>query len=314
VIVDRTKLLGLAGSAEHETKYVDFKRDFDQQSGEAWCAIVKDIVAFANSGGGIIVFGIEDDATPTVVDVSTVRNCDTADITNKIAKYTGYQFSEIEILDIRRGNKRYPAFLISAVDVPIVFTKPGTYDVGGGKQKTAFAQGTVYFRHGSKSEPAAQDDLARWRDRQISNARKTWLGGIRKVVEAPPGQSVVVTTQVPKGQKPTGPVIHAVITGDAGASQFVPSNAGEIWPHRQKDLLNAVNAKLPKGKSINTHDVQCINRVFNVLRDHPEFAYKPHRLASPQYSDAFVDWIVQQFSADNRFFDETRNKFNVLRS
>ena len=61
-------------------------------------------------------------------------------------------------------------------------------------------------------------------------------------------------------QRPPGPVIHAVITANAGASQFVPSNAGEIWPHRQKDLINAVNGKLPKAKSINTHDVQCINR------------------------------------------------------
>jgi hypothetical protein len=313
VIVDRTRLIRLAESAERESKYLDFKREFDERSGEAWCAIIKDVIAFANSGGGIIVFGIEDDGIQSAVDVSAVRNCDTADITNKIVKYTGYQFSELQIVDVRRGNKRHPAFLISAVDVPVVFTKPGTYDIGGGKQKTEFAQGTVYFRHGSKSEPATRDDFSKWRDRQIANARKTWLGGIRKVVEAPPGQSVIVTTQVARGKKPPGPVIHAVITADAGASQFVPSNAGEIWPHRQKDLLNAVNGKLPKGKNINTHDVQCLNRVFNVLKDHPEFAYKSHRLAAPQYSDAFTDWIVQQFSINANFFADTRKKFKTSR-
>jgi hypothetical protein len=133
---------------------------------------------------------------------------------------------------------------------------------------------------------------------------------LRKVVEAPPGQSVVVTTQTPS-QKPAGSVIHAVITADAGANQFVPSNAEEIWPHRQKDLITAVNTKLPSGKKIGTYDVQCIKQVFNVLKDHPEFAYKPHRLASPQYSDAFVDWIVQQVANNDKFFAEVRQKYKA---
>ncbi len=104
-----------------------------------------------------------------------------------------------------------------------------------------------------------------------------------------------------------------MITADASATQFVPSNAEEIWPHRQKDLLIAVNKKLPTGKQINGHDVLCINRTYNVLKDHPEFAYKPHRLASPQYSDAYVDWIVQQFSNNDKFFANTRAKFKQLR-
>jgi hypothetical protein len=273
---------------------------------------VKDIVAFANSGGGVIVFGIDDDGTESAANVAQVRTCDTADITNKIARYTGYQFSEIEILDVQRRHKRYPAFLISAIDIPIVFTKPGTYDVGEGRQKTAFAQGTVYFRHGSKSEPATRDDFIRWSESQITKARKTWLGGIRKVVETSPGQSVVVTTQAPS-VPPPGSVIHALITANAGATQFVPSNAEEIWPHRQKDLVSAVNTKLPHGKTINPYDVQCIKQVFNVLKDHPEFAYKPHRLASPQYSDAFVDWIVLQVTENDRFFPETRQKYKGVR-
>ena len=76
---------------------------------------------------------------------------------------------------------------------------------------------------------------------------------------------------------------------------------------------HAVNGKLPKGKNINTHDMQCINRVFDILKDHPEFAYKPHRLASPQYSEAFVDWVVQQFNLNNNFFAETRRRFRALR-
>jgi hypothetical protein len=36
--------------------------------------------------------------------------------------------------------------LVNGTANPIVFSKPGTYDIGGGKQKTAFSAGTVYFQ------------------------------------------------------------------------------------------------------------------------------------------------------------------------
>ena len=38
--------------------------------------------------------------------------------------------------------------------------------------------------------------------------------------------------------------------------------------------------------------IYCIRLVFDILKTRRGFAYKSHRLASPQYSDAFIDWIV----------------------
>jgi hypothetical protein len=99
------------------------------------------------------VFGVADNGTSLDADTSHILRCDIADITNRISKYTGFQFADIEIIEVVRGSKKHPVFLISRTEVPIVFTEPGAYDVGGGKQKTAFGQGTVYFRHGAKSEP-----------------------------------------------------------------------------------------------------------------------------------------------------------------
>jgi len=48
-----------------ESKHTDFKGRFDTSKAEDWCEIVKDIVAMANSGGGSIVAGIDDDGTPS---------------------------------------------------------------------------------------------------------------------------------------------------------------------------------------------------------------------------------------------------------
>lgn len=307
--VDRRQLLSRAGNAQRESRHLDFKREFDVASNEAWCELIKDIVAFANSGGGIIVFGIENDGDSSGDNCAAVLAYDIADITNKIFKYTGYQFSDIETTEVERSGASYPALVIAVADVPIVFTKPGTYDVGGGKQKTAFAQGTIYFRHGGKSEPGNRDDLVAWHDRELSKHRRSLLQGMRKVVEAPPGHTVVVA---PEGAVTIGNTtgLEARITTDPNATRVTIFNTDELWPHRQKDLLKAVNDQLPDGvHHINGFDLLCVNRKIDVLKARPDFAHKPHKLASPQYNDAYAHWIIAQAKANPHYFEECRQEY-----
>ena len=225
-----------AGTATSKSKYIDFKRQFDEASREGWCEIIKDVVAMANSGGGIIVFGAESDGRSSPMDHASLLAYDTAKITDQILKYTGYQFSELEIVQIRRSGKMHAAFLITAAEIPIVFTRPGEYETADQKRKkTALSQGTVYFRHGSKSEPGNRDDLARWRDREIERARKSWLTGIRKVVETGPHETVTVIPSSEMSPK-YGSIIKAAISSDPSAVRVTPNNSEEIWPHRQVDV------------------------------------------------------------------------------
>lgn len=79
MIPTRKKLIELAETATRESKYLDFKRQFDTTTNEAWCEIIKDIIAMANSGGGIIVLGIEDDGTDAEMDRDPVLKLDTAE-------------------------------------------------------------------------------------------------------------------------------------------------------------------------------------------------------------------------------------------
>ena len=83
------KLLEKALKAKRESKHIEFKEYFNPSSGQDWCEIVKDIVAIANSGGGVIVFGVQNNGTPSVCDISQVTALDTATITDKIFRYTG---------------------------------------------------------------------------------------------------------------------------------------------------------------------------------------------------------------------------------
>ncbi len=300
-MIDLAKFLKRAATAAKESKHLDFKREFDISSAEAWCEVIKDVVALANSGGGIIVFGVADDGGNFEFDGTELAAYDTADIANRIARYTGNRSVEVEIIEIKRGKETRPAFVVSDAEVPIVFTKPGTYDIGGGRQKTAFGQGTIYFRHGSKSEPGNRDDLASWRDREIMKARKSWLSGIRKVVKAAPNDKVTVITS-PRSVKQETAVVEAKLSSDPSAAPFVPTNAEEIWPHRQIDLIREVNRRLAGAAHINSHDIYCIKKVFEILKMRPTFAYKSHHLASPQYSNAFIEWIVDDTRKQTKFF------------
>jgi hypothetical protein len=200
-------LVQRALAAKRESKYIEFKETFDPASPADWCEIVKDIVAIANSGGGIIIFGLDSSGVPTGASPATLSNIDPADVGNKVSKYTGPVQLEFESRELEKEGRKLHAFVVQAVSVPIVFQKPGTYDVGSGKQKTAFSVGTVYFRHGAKSEPGNSDDIRAVIERQLESIRKSWIKGVRKVVQAPEGSQIITV-------KPAG---------GAGASSLSPT-------------------------------------------------------------------------------------------
>jgi hypothetical protein len=178
-------------SAERESKHVEFKQGFDPGQPGEWCEIIKDLAAIANSGGGIIVFGLDSRGAPTGDSIDSITSIDPADIANKVARYTGQVDFEFEVRQLAKHTSKLVAFVIPAVAVPLIFERPGTYDIGGGKQKTAFSVGTVYFRHGAKSEPGTSEDIRKIIERQLDHIRRSWLSGVRKIVQAPHGAHIV---------------------------------------------------------------------------------------------------------------------------
>ena len=190
-------LIELGGSAEKESRQVDFKEQFDPTSAADWSGIVKDIIAMANSGGGILVFGVTDDGTRSDFDRSIVMSLDPADFTNKIHSYTGEQFSEFRITEVSRANETHAAVVISSSETPIVFTRNGADAVLKGKQKPIFLKGSVYFRHGAKSEPADTGDLRRVIEKLLNKTRKSWSRGVRKISNMGANDEVIISKRNP---------------------------------------------------------------------------------------------------------------------
>lgn len=184
-------------AATRETKNIEFKDRFDPTVPGEWCELIKDIVAIANSGGGVILIGANDGGEPTGEDVSLILELDSAIIVDKVSRYIGCQFAEIDMVEAGKQGYKLAVFVVASVDIPYVMSKPGTYDIGGGKQKTAFGVGTIYFRHGPKSEPGTTEDLRRAFRLQANVLRKEWNREIRKVVEAPAGSKLIVLPPTP---------------------------------------------------------------------------------------------------------------------
>jgi hypothetical protein len=301
-----------AQRAKRETRSLDFKECFDPDSAADWTELVKDFMAMANSGGGLIVVGVCNDGTAARDDVSPVVGLDPAKITDKVERYTGVQFAEFEIHEAKRGRKKVAVIEIGAArDAPIAFTKPGTYATPGekGKQKRAFAQGTVYFRHGAKSEPGTTADLRGFVDRRLNEMRELWFGRVRQVIEAPGDARVATVQSTDEGGVPT----EIRLTDDPSARVYGKLDPDKTHPFRLTELMKAANRRLPNGVRINSRDMFCVRSVHDISPETtPQFMHAP-MYGSPQYSEAFADWLVEQFESDGEFFWKARARYGKRR-
>ena len=74
--------MGATNDNWEECDTLEFKDRFDPKNTGDWCELIKDIVALANSGGGRIVVGANDDGTPSGHNTSDFLGIDMADFMN----------------------------------------------------------------------------------------------------------------------------------------------------------------------------------------------------------------------------------------
>lgn len=286
----------------YEHANLEFKQEFQGTSRE-WIEIIKDIVAIANSGGGRLILGMNDDGEPSD---GTVVQIDPATFTDKINRYCGVQFSKFVINSRLVAGKYITIIEIGESFCPLVFISPGTYEICSitHKQTTAFSKGTVYFRHGAKSEPGTSADLQQWAEKIANNAILTIKENLRQVAELPPGQKVTVvplTQHSDDGQK-----VRLSNEIDATPARLIDPYS--THPYRQMDLIAQFNSRMKDKTRISSHDILCIRKVYQIEKK-PEFFYKPPiKSAAPVYSDLFLFWLIDKFNTDSLFFDSTRKK------
>jgi hypothetical protein len=287
-VVDATRFLSRAGDARRSSKRVALRDELD------YVELVRDVAAFANSGGGVIVL----DGVPGV---------DEEQLHEQLARYAEPEFESFSIEPvIRKGRPSTAVVVEGARSAPLVFTRTGRL----ASEHVAFVRGGLYFRHGAKSEPATGADVRDFIRRQLDATRSQWLANIRQVMLAPDGAEVAVVETAERDDEGRPTLIR--LTTDPHAPLYGQVDPDQSHPYRQKEVIREVNARLD-GRPVNAFDILSVRRVYGITEEtRPEFVHVP-KFGSPQYSDAFVDWLVAEKEGDPDFFADAKRKYLAAR-
>ncbi|MGH2972252.1 MAG: hypothetical protein ACRDLR_04790 [Gaiellaceae bacterium] len=254
-MADTERLLAKAAAATRASKYVAFSAGGD---------VLKDVVALANVGGGVVLM-------PEAPDVGAIRR--------ELA------FDDVELASTDRG----PALVVGAAgEAPLTLDSQG-----------------AFFRHGARSVPASRDDLRRFVERRLAAARKRLIVDIKRVISAPEGSEIVA---IERSEDESGERVIRITT-DMHAPLYRAVDFDVTHPYRQKELVEEVNNRLPEEKAINAYEFQAIKRTYDI---DPDFVHLP-RFGTNQYSQAFVDWLVERIEGDAEFVARARARYHELR-
>jgi hypothetical protein len=282
------RYLGRAANATRSSKRVALRDGVD------YVELVRDVAALANSGGGVIV-------------LDGIAGVDEELLHEQLGRYAEPEFEGFEVEPVSRNGRPSTAVVVEGVrNAPLVFTQTGR--VGG--DHVAFVRGGLYFRHGAKSEAATGVDVRDFIRRQLEATRTQWLANIRQVMHAPDGAEVAVIETAERDEEGRPTLIR--LTTDPHAPLYGQVDPDQSHPYRQKEVIREVNARLGEG-AVNAFDVLSVRRVHAISEDtRPEFVHVP-KFGSPQYSDAFVEWLVAERQRDPRFFEKAKTSYLATR-
>jgi hypothetical protein len=232
--------------------------------------LVVDVAAVANSGGGVVL-------TSSAVDRGA--------ISERLGGFDRFVVEQVE-----RDGRAVRAILVDEVtDAPLLV----------GQQ--------AYFRHGGRSRPATADDLRKFLERRLDLVRRQWLKSIREVLIAPEGAHVAVVETTERDEH--GEPVLIRLSADPNAPVYGRLDPDRTHPYRQKEVVSEVNKRLPEGVEVKGYDILSVRRVHGIAEEaQPEFTHVP-KFGSPQYSDAFVDWIIEQYAKDPEFFAKAKAEY-----
>ena len=106
-------------------------------------------------------------------------------------------------------------------------------------------------------------------------------------------------------------VLSSGMQGEEALILEVPKDIDKTHPYRGKEVVELVNQKFGGTLQINSFDILCIRKVYNI-ESKVEFYYKS-KYSPRLYSEQLVEWIVKQAAKNPDFFVHTRSKATINR-
>ena len=172
----------------------ELKREFSPSS-HAWAELAKDVVAMANSGGGVILFGVDDNGTRRGLPESLLPVLDAAKVTDQLRRRAPSASVSTAYLERTYYGKLYGALVVQPLRVPLVFDKEWGYQGTDGKPRIAIQPGVLYVRAPGKSAPASQADVHEIWEQSVSLAFEKTMARIERVASLPFDSELIVTDE-----------------------------------------------------------------------------------------------------------------------
>lgn len=195
--LSRDAAIFLAEYAEEDDR-VDYKLTMDTKSNKSWLELTKDVSAFANTFGGYLVFGFNDQRKE-IQGISRLLADSLKDINNILQKIN--RNLEPHITGIRSKTYRIEGKTIGLLYVPQSFgrthviSKDGDFDHLSGKSQTLIRKGTFYVRRSGGNHLGDSRDLDDVIERRIDQFRSALMDKFAKVVYTPATSDVYVLSK-----------------------------------------------------------------------------------------------------------------------
>ncbi|MEV5412317.1 ATP-binding protein [Thermopolyspora sp. NPDC052614] len=180
-------------AARLEEDNVDLKSTF-QNDPKSWPALIKDIVAMHNKGGGVLIFGINNDGARIGLAASMSATLDPTNIGNKARRYHLNGTARTAYLECSYYSKRYGFLFVHAGAGLLVFDKDVAVDKPGGSQEIVARAGVVYTRRDSATKPARQGDIDALLHRILGKGVRAFLARVEKVANLPASTQLIAQT------------------------------------------------------------------------------------------------------------------------
>lgn len=189
----------LAGYREEDLR-IDYKEAFNFRDEREWLEITKDVMAFANTFGGYLLFGVRDGSYELVgLDGDTSKIL--TDVNNFQQKIN--RFVDPPVLHLRAKAFSYCGHDLVTMFIPRlegrthVVSKDGRFKYPSGEEKLVLHKGMIYVRRSGGNHLADSRDVDDLVARRFEEFKNSLLSKISRVVEAPPQSEIFVLSSDP---------------------------------------------------------------------------------------------------------------------
>lgn len=202
---------------------VEFKAQLDLTKTADKVKLVSEVVAMANTNGGLIRIGVTDDGTERGLSPDLARLFEPARVADLVGSFTSPDHIEITVTTTSVPSGQIVDLVIERfADPPVVMCKDGTFS-NGKKSGTEFRAGDVLVRKGTRALRAGRGDYQLWTRRACDDARRTLLDRVAFVAQLPEGAELRAAVGGADMTEPAGLLEHAV----------------QAWRQDQQRLLGA---------------------------------------------------------------------------